>query len=146
LLPGFTPALGQTFDILTAPGGVTGVFTAVDEPDNMPPGLLFDVIYNPTFVRLQVVNSPIFTADFDRDGDVDNADFTVWKNSYGTNAGADANSDGRFDGRDFLAWQQQRGSVPVVPAGERVPEPAALLLAAACVAAMAFLNKRPTQR
>ena len=137
LLPGFMPALGQTFDILTAPGGVTGAFTAVDEPDNMPPGLLFDVIYNPTFVRLQVVNSPIFTADFDRDGDVDNADFTVWKNSYGANAGADANADGRSDGFDFLAWQRQRGSVPAVPAGETVPEPTTtLLLAAACLAAL----------
>jgi hypothetical protein len=142
LLPGFTPVLGQTFDILTAAGGVTGAFTAVDEPDNMPPGLLFDVIYNPTFVRLQVVNSPIFTADFDRDGDVDNADFTVWKNSYGTNAGADANADGRSDGRDFLAWQQQRGSVPIVPADSAVPEPATLTLAAVALAAVTRAVRR----
>jgi hypothetical protein len=101
---------------------------AVDEPDNIPTGLLFDVIYTPTLVRLQVVNSPIFSADFDRDGDVDNFDLAAWKNSYGDNAGADANSDGRSDGRDFLAWQQQRGSIPAVPASAPVPEPAASLL------------------
>ena len=39
-----------------------------------------------------------YEADFDRDGDVDGADLTVWNSAYGLNSYADANSDGQSDG------------------------------------------------
>jgi hypothetical protein len=64
-----------------------------------------------------------YTADFDRDGDVDDDDLTRWENGFGTQPNAtvgqgDENGDGDVDGFDFLAWQQQKGSVlpPLPPA------------------------------
>ena len=42
---------------------------------------------------------------------------------------SDADNDGDSDGADFLAWQQQLGSVPALPAGAAVPEPASAWLA-----------------
>ena len=55
-----------------------------------------------------------FTADFDRDGDVDGADLGNWKAGYGTQPNArvedgDEDRDGDVDGNDFLNWQRQVG-------------------------------------
>ena len=51
----------------------------------MPAGLLFDVEYNDVqFVRLRVVNAPIYSADFDLDGDVDGADLVKLRMGFGT--------------------------------------------------------------
>ncbi len=49
-------------------------------------------------------------ADFDKDGDVDGADFLVWQTNFFTPTGAtpndgDADGDGDVDGEDFLIWQ-----------------------------------------
>ncbi len=49
-------------------------------------------------------------ADFDKDGDVDGADFLVWQTNFFTPSGAtpndgDADQDGDVDGEDFLIWQ-----------------------------------------
>jgi len=66
------------------------------------------------------------SADFDGDGDVDNADLTHstlgWETRYGDD----------LDGNDFLAWQREYGS-GVGPLGAvSVPEPATLLLLIWC--------------
>lgn len=73
-------------------------------------------------------------ADFDEDGDVDEADLTAWQNGYGIDVSAehwdgDANGDGRVDGRDFLAWQQQyTGPLEPLAAIHSVPESNTLML------------------
>lgn len=132
---GFVPALGNTFDVLSATFGRSGTFDTVDV-SGMPAGLAFHVDYLPNTVRLTVVNKPIYTADFDEDGDVDGTDLTIWKNAYNLNQLGDADGDNDSDGADFLLWQQQFGSAPAVavaqPAAAAVPEPsaAALLLVA----------------
>ncbi len=65
-----------------------------------------------------------FAADFDNDGDVDDADLAIWNTSYATNSGADADSDGDSDGNDFLIWQQQFGNgVSPLAVSKSVPEP-----------------------
>ena len=130
LTGGYVPTVGDTLTILSAVGGVTGHFASVVEPAGMPAGLLFDVVYQPTLVQLVAVNAPIYSADFDLDGDVDGDDLAVWTASFGVNDGADADSDGDSDGADFLAWQQQLGSVPAVAAAGSVPEPASIALLA----------------
>ncbi len=124
LLDGFTPSVGQVFTILMA-DDVDDAFTIEALPS--VPGLLFDVIYNPTNVVLTV--SPAFTADFDEDGVVDAADLAQWQGDFGVNALSDADADGDSDGDDFLAWQRQLGSpAPAAAANAPVPEPATLLL------------------
>lgn len=55
LIGGFVPALGQTFNILTASSGISGTFTAVSQPAGMPAGLVFSVSYSAFIVQLSVV-------------------------------------------------------------------------------------------
>jgi hypothetical protein len=79
---------------------------------------------------------PFYTADFDKDGDVDGDDLTRWTSNFGLNALADADGDGDSDGADFLAWQRQLGSsINAVAGAGGVPEPsgAALLAIGACL-------------
>ena len=123
-LDGFTPAVGQSFTILTAED-IDGVFTTKLLPS--VPGRIFDLIYNPQSVVLTV--SPAFTADFDEDGDVDSDDFAQWQGDFGVNALSDADDDGDSDGADFLAWQRQFGSpAAATPNAVAVPEPGTFLL------------------
>ncbi|HEX6960811.1 MAG TPA: hypothetical protein VF175_03015 [Lacipirellula sp.] len=76
--------------------------------------------------------------DFDLDGDIDGADLGVWRDGFGTLAGAtpadgNADGDGDVDGGDFLIWQRSLGTSPpaaAMAAIQAVPEPASLLLAA----------------
>lgn len=129
LTGGFIPTLGDTFNILTAAGGVSGMFSAIDQPLTMPAGLEFDVNYFGNIVQLEVINSPLFSADFDMDGDVDGMDLDEWQGDYGLNADSDVEPDGDSDGLDFLEWQRQFGSgVPAVAFTSSVPEPTSGLL------------------
>jgi hypothetical protein len=131
----FVPALGQTFNIITG-NSVTGEFDYADV-SGMPAGLAFHIEYLANAVQLQVVNEPIFSADFDNDGDVDPTDLAIWRGAYDLNQLGDADGDNDSDGNDFLAWQQQVGSAPIVAAAAPVPEPAALALAALPLALIA---------
>jgi hypothetical protein len=89
--------------------------------------------------------NPLFTADFDHDGDVDAGDLTTWKGAFGSSAAGDADGDGDSDGADFLVWQKQLGSgVPALAANAGVPEPTAgLLLLIGCAA---LASRRPSRR
>ena len=123
---GFTPSLGDTFNILSASGGVAGMFSSILQPGAMPTNLLFDVNYLGSIVQLEVIDPSLFTADFDNDGDVD--DLAKWQSDFG-GSGSDADGDGDSDGADFLAWQQQLGSgVSAVASSTSVPEPSTLFL------------------
>ena len=129
LIMGFVPTLGDTFSILSANGGVTGMFTSIMQPGTMPSDLIFDVNYLGTVVQLEVVGAPEYTADYDNDGDVDADDLAQWQGDFG-GPGSDADGDGDSDGFDFLAWQQQLGSGVSVLATSTtsVPEPSTLFL------------------
>lgn len=90
-----------------------------------------------------VLATPIYSADFDDDGDVDGRDFLIWQRGFGLtrqqdNALGDANFDGRIDGEDLEVWQQQYGSGMQVVATTIVPEPAGWLLAVGLTAAFSF--------
>jgi hypothetical protein len=127
----FSFSIGDTFDILTAAGGVTGTFDDVTLPSFTPPGAGWHLRYDPSAVRLLVT----YSADFDGDGDVDGDDLTVWDASFGINDGADADNDGDSDGADFLAWQRQLHSGAVEAAAGGVPEPSAFCLAIVAIGA-----------
>jgi glucose/arabinose dehydrogenase len=79
--------------------------------------------------------------DFNEDGTIDAADYTVWRDTRGTSvtawSGADGNGDGLVDDADYDVWQQNFGLVIPDLAGAAaaatVPEPSAwaLIIAAA---------------
>jgi hypothetical protein len=70
-------------------------------------------------------------ADYNHDGNWNDADFTAWKNQFGQTAGLDADGDldGDVDGADFLFWQRRYGGPASLASAGSVPEPAALTLA-----------------
>lgn len=70
-----------------------------------------------------------WSADFNFDGDVDNADFTRWQAGFGTMGTAsiddgDADGDNDVDGNDFILWQRQYGIGLNSHDTAAVPEPA----------------------
>ncbi|NOY43212.1 MAG: matrixin family metalloprotease [Planctomycetes bacterium] len=76
------------------------------------------------------VSTPTYApADYDFDGDVDDADFASFETWFSVNGNADADADGDTDGADFLIWQQNYTGT-LSPATAAVPEPntAALML------------------
>jgi hypothetical protein len=83
-------------------------------------------------VTTLVLISDGLTGDFNRDGMVDAADYTVWRDSVGQigNTAADANEDNVVDVADYAFWKANFGQSESVGAGAlaAVPEPATLVL------------------
>jgi hypothetical protein len=53
--------------------------------------------------------------DYDFDGDVDNADYTRWRTTFGNNVSpsgnvADGNANGKVDGADYVIWRHNFGA------------------------------------
>jgi autotransporter-associated beta strand protein len=98
--------LGQSFEVLTAFGGINGGFSSFTGPV-LSPGLAWSVQYTPTSVLVNIVQ------DAGIGGPV--SFLTRWKQSYGIDAGGDADGDGDTDGADFLKWQRGEAPLAVVP-------------------------------
>lgn len=100
-----------------------------------PDGLYFSELYEdsgangPTAAgarvyRLRYVNPVV--GDYDIDGDVDQDDLTVWRNSYGSTLllAADGNRDGRVDAADYTIWRDAFSAAPPALAAIQTPPPA----------------------
>jgi formylglycine-generating enzyme required for sulfatase activity len=74
-----------------------------------------------------ILDKKAVAGDFNNDDAVDDADLSVWKNSFGVDSGADADGDGNTDGVDFLVWQRQFGIGDSVTLP--IPEPSCRALA-----------------
>jgi aryl-phospho-beta-D-glucosidase BglC (GH1 family) len=88
------------------------------------------------------------TGDYNGDGIVDAADYTVWRNTLGQavdphGSGADGNANGEIDGGDYLFWKERYGDV--IPSGSgglsSVPEPATVTTALAWLLLL-FIRRR----
>ena len=142
----FAPALGDTFDVLKAGGGITGTFSMLDLPV-LGGGLGWQVNYLTNFVQLEVIEVAMLAGDFDCDGDVDGDDLNDrWKPGFGLGSLADADDDGDSDGDDFLTWQRQVGSPGAVPsstaASAAVPEPSGAALGLPLIGGAALRLRR----
>ena len=97
-------------------------------------------------VTTLVLNSDGLTGDFDRDGSVTAADFTVWRDSLDMtgNVAADANEDNVVDHDDYNLWKShfgQSGSLSALMRAQ-TPEPRSLTLVVA--GGWAFFTRRRT--
>jgi hypothetical protein len=139
---GFTPASGDTFDLLDF-GALTGTFASAILP-TLDLGLRWDTSALLTQGVLEVVSG--LAADFNSDGVVDAADYTLWRNALGTTGvglAADANGDLRVDGSDYLVWKGQFGaSLDNLGAlSASVPEPPLVLGLAILLPGILFVTR-----
>ena len=114
--------------------------------------------------ELALTATSILLGDYNQNGVVDAADYTVWRDTQGLSVtlgtGADGNFDGVITGADFTVWRshfgQSSGSGAYVaeslrdsemavserlPYHAAVPEPASWLLAAIGVLSLAPVNR-----
>ena len=85
------------------------------------------------------LSAPPLAADFNDDGSVNGADLARWGRDFAETAGSDADNDGDSDGADFIAWQREFG---VGTPATAIPEPTALILAAAALAPLWAMRGR----
>jgi hypothetical protein len=84
--------------------------------------------------------------DYNGDGVVNAADYTVWRNSLGstTNLAADGDGDRRIDSDDYVVWKNNFGST--IGAGallpQAIPEPGPLVLLSSVLVALLFRRRR----
>jgi hypothetical protein len=124
LINGFAPALGNSFEILRAEGGIFGAFSDVMLPE-LATGLLWNVVYSNFSVLLQV--APGLLGDYNEDGSVDAADYVVWRKTDGSQAGYDLwrSNFGRTAGsRATAGWAPPEGW----SSSASIPEPAGIVM------------------
>lgn len=138
----FNPSPGQSFTVLTA-AFFNGEFDNINLPA-LAPGLVWDVAQSNTALTLSV-----WSADFNRDGTVDNADYVLWRKMRNTTvttafAGADANGDKSINDLDFDIWRRNFGNSGGGTSGGSfaVPEPAGVALLLSGFAMIARIRSR----
>jgi glycosidase len=94
---------------------------------------------------LLIVGPSIHTGDFDQDGDVDDRDYEILRESFGT-ARADANGDGTTDAGDYVVWRKfftpSGSGATTFESDSQVPEPATIVGLAVVMIAFAGARRR----
>jgi len=132
----FMPAAGDSFDILDWSSRI-GTFDTLLLPP-LTPGLMWNAAQLYTAGILKVV----VAGDYNSNGIVDAADYTVWRDTLGSTTDLRANGDdtgasaGVIDGADYLAWKTHFGLMagsgslalrsPPLDSISGIPEPTAL--------------------
>jgi hypothetical protein len=111
-------------------GGPLGLYAAVNDNDSGGPSgyeSTLDMDLDDFYARDGLAG------DFNLDGSVDTADYTIWADNYTGNGGTgryysqgDANLDGSVDTADYTVWADSYTGTSVAVAS--VPEPVALTL------------------
>jgi hypothetical protein len=132
LVNGFTPAVGNTFDVLTAEGGINNAgVISLHASDSSFYSL---AVMGGTTLRLTVTAVPMqgLTGDYNSDGTVDAADYVAWRDAMTSGAVLPNDSTpGTVDQADYTAWRANfgrasgSGSAAAVAA---VPEPASSVM------------------
>lgn len=95
--------------------------------------LVIDYLFGDVLLKVQPTTSPGLPGDYNDDGKVDAADYTVWRDSLymtGTGLAADGNGNGYVGINDYNIWRWHYGTVASTDgaAAANVPEPSMLPL------------------
>ena len=141
----FDPSIGDSFQVIDAAGVLSGEFSGVSTP-----GLVAGLGWRTTYGASSVLLSVVLSGDYNGDGTVDAADYTVWRDSVGstTNLAADGDNNGIIDAADYAVWTSSfglsesdfatassSGSLPV-------PEPTSLMLFTTIATLLAMSGQR----
>jgi T5SS/PEP-CTERM-associated repeat protein len=135
LINGFTPALGSSFQILTASQGITGAFVNSMLP-SLATGLGWNVDYTATGVQLSVITATQQPGDFNNDGRVDGRDLLLWQRGGSPNPGSTS---------DLAEWKSNYGDSGLTAASTAVPEPSSLVLVV-LTSVLAVIYRRENSR
>lgn len=140
LFGGFSPALGNSFEVLYAAGGIFGQFNDVVLP-TLSSQLAWSLVYSNFAVLLQVVasNANPLPGDYNNDGIVDTADYLLWRKNPASFGG---------DPAGYNTWHANFGATAGGGAAElrsaAVPEPSGLALL--MLAALWYARPFPCRR
>lgn len=92
-----------------------------------------DAYYDNFLLEYFPAVAPSNTADFNGDGEIDAADYVIWRKhngaiGSGTQSTGDANGDTNVDSLDYAEWSKNFGSSPAGSGGGAVPEPSTVML------------------
>lgn len=135
----FEPQAGDRFTLLTA-SSITGDFASLKLPA-LTGGLTWYTDRTPTSFTL-VAAAASLPGDYSRNGVVDAADYTLWRDSLGQTTGslaADGDGSGVIDAGDLTFWQAQMSASLPQSIATAVPESQALVLV---LFALGFIRKR----
>jgi hypothetical protein len=125
----FEPQLGDAFVFLAAYGGYEEEFDDFDLPE-LAPGLAWTISPGDVVLYLAVVAAPL-AGDYNDDGIVDAADYTVWRDNLGRELSLsnETASLGVVDDEDYDAWKANfgaTGSTSGQASLAAVPEPSSI--------------------
>lgn len=134
--PGYDPQWGDTHTLVSVAGGLTGSPDAFSAPA-LGDGLAWRLETSAS----DLIATVVLLGDYNADGAVDAADYTVWRDAEGgSSLDADGNGDGVVDQADYAIWSNAYGaSVPA--ASTSIPEPLPLALAAALSSALTAVRR-----
>ena len=89
--------------------------------------------------------APLGTGDYNGNGVVDAADYTVWRDTLGSQVDlrGDGNGDGMVDEADYVFWKDRFGNVVGTGSGAAVPEPTSVILVIAGLLAVVVAAPGP---
>jgi hypothetical protein len=141
LINSFAPAAGSSFDILDfIPGNLSVTFASLSLP-SLTAGLTWNTSQLYTSGVISVVSAGL-AGDYNHNGIVDAAHYTVWRDSLGstTSLAADGNNSGTIDDGDYMVWKtnfgNHSGSGAGAGANVAVPEPSSLWMLLAGILTM----------
>jgi hypothetical protein len=145
LVNNFQPRLGDSFDLMDW-GSLSGTFATLNLPA-LAGGLHWSTSQLYTSGTISVGG---LLGDYNHDGIVDAADYTVWRDTLGstTDLRADGNDNGVIDQGDFAIWKanfgNHAGSGSGSAATDAVPEPSTMAIV--LVGATLLAGRRAARR